>query len=285
MKIISIESSNDEKAHKILQITCDSYIIETGVFDDGDDVHICISSQIGCPIGCKMCYNGLKETYQRNLSDKEIIEQVVNVVEKLKLETSYKHIWFSFMGVGEPLLNTNNVINAIHYLDNKYSACRFALATTVPKISEIYKLTEEMNKVSNFKLTISLHSAIDEKRKILIPCHKSLEYLREAMEYFKTNSKHRYEWNYVLLKNFNDTNYDYECLLKFLISNDRIKISSYNSIDLGNFEKSSIERYNLLHHLLDENNIYNSKFDSVGDSINVGCGQMASKKMEKIRRK
>lgn len=284
MKIISVESLQNESAKKVLQLTFDNYVVETGVFDDGNTVHLCISSQIGCKIGCKMCYTGIKKSYHRNLTSDEIISQVENIINQFDLNERYDNIWFSFMGVGEPLLNVNNVISAIQYLNRKYDGSSFALATTLPRKKELNVLVEGMKNITNFKLTISLHSAIEAKRKQLIPTHTSLKVLREGMEYFKENTNHKYEWNYVLLKDFNDTDTDFVELLRFLKKDDRVKISTYNPIELGNFEKSDNIRNEILHRLLDERKIYNSKFDSVGEAINVGCGQMASKKLEKIRR-
>lgn len=284
MKIISINSSKDDLAKKVLQQTYDNYIVETGVFDDKETVHLCISSQIGCPIGCKMCYNGLEKKFYRNLNSNEIIMQVENIIQELNLTNLYNNIWFSFMGVGEPLLNIKNVLTSIVYLQEKYKNSFFALATTIPNYKSFDELLNAVKYINNFKLTISLHSAIDEKRKLLIPTHSSLKELRECMEKFKSMTNHKCEWNYVLLKDFNDHNLDYDRLLKFLKYDDRIKISTYNPIELGVFSKSTQERYEILHNLLNSHNIYNSKFESVGDSIDVGCGQMAAKRLEKIRR-
>lgn len=102
------------------------------------------------------------------------------------------------------------------------------------------------------------------------------------MNYYKKHSIHKAEFNYVLLKKFNDSDEDFYELLKFLEDDDRLKISSYNPIEGGKFEKTTDDRYSKLHRLLDKRNIHNSKFESVGDKIDVGCGQMAAKKL--IRR-
>lgn len=96
-------------------------------------------------------------------------------------------------------------------------------------------------------------------------------------EIFQKNFNHKYERDYILLKDFND-------LLMFFNKDDRIKTRTYNPIELGSFEKPSNRRYEVLSKLLNERKIHNSKFDSVEDEINVGCGQMFSKKLEKIRR-
>ena len=82
----------------------------------------------------------------------------------------------------------------------------------------------------------------------------------------------------------NDSNEDFIELLNFLEYNDRVKISTYNEIENGKFSKLSEDRYEFLHKMLDERNIHNSKFESISDKINVGCGQMAALKLERIKK-
>ena len=284
MKIVEKYQSEDKESYKVLQTTDDNYVIETGVFNDGDTVHLCVSSQIGCPIGCKMCYNGVTRNYFRNLTKEEITEQVNNILDELHLLEHFKYVWVSFMGVGEPMLNYNNVVSTIKSFDKAYENFSFAIATTLPEKSSIYRLINDLQDIERFKLTLSLHSANDVKRKALIPTHTSLSDLREAMNAYKANGNHKCEWNYVLLDKFNDNDEDFKDLLNFLEPDDRIKISSYNEIEFGNFKKSNPNRYTTIHNLLDQRNIYNAKFDSVGESIKVGCGQMAAKKLERLRK-
>lgn len=284
MKIIEKHQSDDKQSYKVLQLTDDNYVIETGIFKDFDTIHLCVSSQIGCPIGCKMCYNGVVNNYYRNLTKKEIIEQVQNIIDDLKLMDNFENIWVSFMGVGEPLLNYDNVISTINYFDQKYNNFSFAIATTLPQKKYISYLINDLKNIKRFKLTLSLHAATDKKRKQLIPTHTSLADLRMAMDLYKKYGNHKCEWNYLLLNNFNDGDEDYDNLLKFIDIDDRIKISSYNEIEFGNFQKANNERYKKIHDMLDQKGIYNAKFDSVGESIKVGCGQMAAKKLEKVRK-
>lgn len=279
MKIIDKTFSEDKLSVKVLQVTNDSYVIETGVFDDGDICHLCVSSQIGCPISCQMCYNGINRNYHRNLTKEEILEEIGNIINEFDLLNKYENVCCSFMGVGEPLLNYDNIYAAIQELSKASDKIYFALATTLPHSNDIVKLTEDFNKIKQFKLTISLHAPNDQKRKKLIPSHSSCKELREAMNYYKEHSIHKGEFNYVLLKDFNDSTADFIELLGYLENDDRLKISSYNYIEGGRFEKSTEDRYLELHQMLDDINIHNSKFESVGDKIDVGCGQMAAKKL------
>ncbi len=282
MKIIDKIISEDKLSAKVLQATDDNFVIETGVFDDGNTCHLCVSCQIGCPISCQMCYNGINKNYHRNLTKQEILDEIGNIIEQFELLKRYEYLCCSFMGVGEPMLNYDNVLSAIQELAQRDERIYFALATTLPYSKDIVKLTEDFNNIRQFKLTISLHAPNDKKRKELIPSHSSFEELRKAMNYYKKHSIHKAEFNYVLLKKFNDSDEDFYELLEFLEDDDRLKISSYNPIEGGKFEKTTDDRYLKLHRLLDKRNIHNSKFESVGDKIDVGCGQMAAKKL--IRR-
>lgn len=273
MKIIDKVFSEDKLSAKVLQATDDNFVIETGVFDDGNTCHLCVSCQIGCPISCQMCYNGINKNYHRNLNKQEILDEIENIIEEFKLLNKYDNLCCSFMGVGEPMLNYDNVLATIQKLAANCERIYFALATTLPHPDDIVKLTEDFNKVNQFKLTISLHAPNDIKRKKLISSHSSFVELRKAMNYYKKYSIHKAEFNYVLLKNFNDSDKDFYELLDFLEDDDRLKISCYNTIEGGIFEKSTEDRYLMLHRLLDERNIHNSKFESLGDKIDVAVGK------------
>jgi adenine C2-methylase RlmN of 23S rRNA A2503 and tRNA A37 len=85
-----------------------------------------------------------------------------------------------------------------------------------------------------------------------------------------------------ITNDFNDSEEDFLELLEFLEDDDRLKISTYNQIENSKFNKSSEERYELSYKMLDERNIYNSKFESGGDKVDVGCGQMSTKRLERI---
>lgn len=150
-----------------------------------------------------------------------------NIISSLDLLNQYEYICFSFIGVGEPLLNYQNVLETIKYLDSKYENVSFALETTFPNVSMIKTITNDFN---------------DSKEDFL-----------ELLE-----------------------------LLELLEDDDRLKISTYNQIESSKFNKSSEERYELSYKMLDERNIYNSKFESGGDKVDVGCGQMATKRLERI---
>ena len=92
MKIIDKIISEDKLSAKVLQATDDNFVIETGVFDDGNTCHLCVSCQIGCPISCQMCYNGINKNYHRNLTKQEILDEIGNIIEQFELLKKYDYL-------------------------------------------------------------------------------------------------------------------------------------------------------------------------------------------------
>lgn len=167
LKIIDKLQSNDKMAIKYIQSTSDNYLIETTYVNYYNKHIICFSSQIGCVVGCKICYSGIASKFYRNLTVEEMCEECINIIEDLNLKN--KPILFSCMGVGEPLLNYDNVISTFKCLYEKFPDDKYALATTGIKPNLILKLASDLKEIKNFKLTLSLHATSDDVRKMIIP--------------------------------------------------------------------------------------------------------------------
>lgn len=272
MEIIKMISSCN--TIKFLQKTTDNLVLETAFIKENDRNIICFASMLGCPIKCKICYNGVFPNYYRVLTDNEIVIQCENVINKINLNKDKKKILFSCMGVGEPLLNYENVYKAFLKLNEKYPNNLFALATTGIKPELIKKLAIDFNELSNFKLTISLHSADPLIRKNIIPVNISLLEIKNSVELYKKKSIHEFEWNYVLLKNVNDNIESAEKLINFIDKSDFIKISEFNEVTNSEFFPS--ENFDEFISFLTENGIKYKIFKSSGKNINIGCGQMVT---------
>ncbi len=271
MKIIKSKKSVDTKNIKFLQKTDDNIITETAFIDEEDKFHICFASQLGCPIGCKFCYNGVYKNYFRNLTKDEIIDECCNVVNELNLDKRNKIILFSCMGIGEPLLNYDNVKDAMITLNKIYPNSKFALATTGINPELISAMGKDLNELNDFKLTISLHATNDKLRRTIIPLNSTIDIIKKHSEEFKKNSKHKIEWNYLLLDNVNDSVEDAKNLIK-LIDSDNIKITVFNEINGSNLKKSTnIEKFL---EIFNKNNRKYKLFESSGTDIEIGCGQM-----------
>lgn len=225
----------------------DNERVET-VYIPQDKRHtVCVSVQVGCPLGCKFCATGFLG-FKRNLEYWEILDQVLIVQEFLKRELNQgeKITNVVFMGMGEPLLNTENVIKSIVLL-NDLSAfgigARKITVSTVGITDEIYKLAE-IN--IGFKLALSLHSPIQEKREQIIPIAKkySLIELKKAISYYFIKKRKMVTLEYIHLPGFNDTDEDIKALLKF-IGTLKVKVNliPYNPFPLGSFKVPTREEF------------------------------------------
>ena len=282
MKII--EKVFNDDTIKFLQKTDDGLILETAFIEEKDRNIICFASQLGCTIGCKICYNGVFPNYFRSLNKNEIVEQCVNVINELDLLSKNKKLLFSCMGVGEPLLNYNNVYEAMIELNKQFPNNSYALATTGIKTELIEKLAVDFNELPQFKLTISLHAADDLIRRKIIPIKLSLQRLKKSIDFYKQYSKHNFEWNYVLLKGINDDRESAEKLIQYIDMNDFVKVSKFNKIENGLFEPS--DNFSEFVSVLKENDVKYKLFKSSGRKIGVGCGQMVTHyNKTKIKRK
>ena len=279
LKIIDKNISKDGKSIKFLQMTSDNIITETAYVDDNDRFIICYASQLGCLVACSMCYNGIHSNFERNLTQQEIVLQCSNIVEYLNLTNEYKPILFSCMGIGEALLNYENVIQAILELSKKYPKSKFALATTGIKTDLIPKIAEDLKNIDHFKLTISLHGSNDILRKQLIPIHTSVSDLKMAVRKYQEITVHKCEWNYVLLSGVNDSEKNAIELVNFLNQNDNVKLSVFNEIESCPFKAS--KNSEMFKQLLQENGISCKAFEPAGKDIGAACGQMATHYLKK----
>lgn len=272
MDVIRIMQSNDDTCRKYIQKTDDKYRIETVYVDHSNKNIICFSTQVGCNMGCKFCYNGIRNNFVRNLTYEEIISQIENVIQNENINNN-KSILFSAMGIGEPLLNYKNLIKAFKYLNNKYENSKFALATCGVNQNCILNLAEDL-KDMNFKLTISLHSADQIKRKEIIPTSGNLLSLVGLVKKYKDISGKKVEWNYVLFDGVNDSNDDARKLFELLGKDEYIKINKYNKVDNCNLiESKRVDEFILE---LQKYGMQVEYYETNGSDVNGACGQMIS---------
>ena len=273
MKIKEIVQSKDQVSRKYIQETNDNHRIETMYVDQSNKNIICFSTQVGCNMGCKFCYNGLKNNFIRNLTFEEICNQIENVLYSENIKNN-KPILFSAMGIGEPLLNYDNLILSFHYLNNKYTNSRFALATCGVNMKCILRLVDDLKDVDNFKLTISLHSANQNKRKSIMPMSTNLNSLVETVKTYKEISGKKVEWNYVLFADINDSKNDARELFELLGKDEYIKINRFNKVEI-----SSLAGSKKVDGFISELKKYNMQveyYETNGEDINGACSQMIS---------
>ena len=273
VRIKDVAYSKDNVSRKYVQVTDDNFRIETSYVDYKNKYIICFSTQVGCNLGCKFCYNGIRHNFRRNLTADEICCQIDNVIMKEKPNKD-KPILFSAMGIGEPLLNYDNLVKSFHILDKKYPNNKFALATTGVNPENILKLAEDLKDIDKFKLTISLHSADQEKRNFLMPISNNLTKLVRVVKKYKKISGREVEWNYVLFNNINDSTEDAKKVFELLGQDEFIKINKYNDVEISELLDS--KNKDKFISTLENFGMQVEYYETNGADIDGACGQMIS---------
>lgn len=241
---------------------------------------ICVSSQIGCQLGCKFCATG-KMGFKRNLESFEIIEQVIFFARYLKKKN--KRISnIVFMGMGEPFLNYENVMQAIKILNDKDGlniGARHISISTSGIIEGIKRLSEEKLQLN---LAISLHGSNDSLRSELMPINEkySIKMVLKSVDDYIKKTKRKVMFEYLLIKGVNDSD---SCAMELakLIKKPLyfLNLILYNST--GTFKPSSPERVKKFKSILKKLGVKFSQRYKFGQDINAACGQLVGGQNQK----
>ena len=282
-KILKKQESADG-TKKYLFDVLDGNAIETVVMEYHHGKTICVSSQIGCKMGCKFCAStGLK--FERNLSPGEIVEQIVAVEQELGDKISN----IVFMGIGEPFDNYDNVMKAIKIVNNQKGlniGARHISVSTSGLVPMIYKFADEKYQCT---LSISLHATNDKKRSEMMPINNrySIKELMEACKYYINKTNKRISFEYALAKDNNDNLDDAKELVKLLKGMlCHVNLIPINKIENGQYVKSSNENIkssneNIIkfRDYLNENGIVATIRRELGSDIDAACGQLRRKNL------
>lgn len=277
--IISNNQKSIDKSIKYAFKLSDENYIEGVLIPSIDRVTACISTQIGCSLKCRFCATG-NLGFVRNLSKCEIYEQVFLLNEESKKEYGHQLSNIVIMGMGEPLINYRNTIDAIDLITSKdgleMSPSRITLSTSgVTKM--IKKLADDNVK---FNLAISLHTANNLKRDNLMSINKinDLNKLIEAIKYFHNKTKTRVTFEYLLLENFNNSLKDAKELTEFCKNFPcKINLIEYNEVEGSEFKKSTEIKTKEFIDFLESKNLIVNLRRSKGTDIDAACGQLANK--------
>ena len=273
-----IQVSNDGTI-KIGFITQDLKSIEGVLIPSDDRFTACISSQVGCTLSCAFCATGFLKR-DRNLSMQEIYDQVV-LLNKQALQHFHKPLTnIVYMGMGEPLLNYDNVVASIRKINDPEGLGIGAKRITVSTsgiVRGIHKLADEG---LNINLALSLHAANNEKRNEIMDINKSnpIEELIPAMNYFFEKTGNRITFEYILFDKFNDTIEDAKelgALCKKV--HCFVNLIEYNKVDGVIYYKSKNENRDLFFNYLREHGVNSVIRRSRGKDIDAACGQLANK--------
>jgi len=276
LRIEQLDASTDLTT-KVVFLAQDDQRFEGVLIPAGNRVTACISSQVGCPLGCKFCATGLLG-FRRNLMSHEIYDQVI-LLDRLAQEQLKKKLSnIVIMGMGEPLLNDEEVIKAIRkWCDPEGAAIspqRITLSTVgIPE--GIRRLASAHVKI---QLAVSLHSASQHKRETIIPAAKkfTLLALSEALEAYYRLTRQRIVVEYLMLKDVNDSIQDARELAAFCKRFPvKINLIEYNRVDKTGFERSSDEKMEAIAAFLKRLNMVVNIRKSRGEDIAAACGQLA----------
>ena len=273
-KIIKKQESSDG-TKKYLFDVLDGNAIETVLMQYKHGYSICVSSQVGCKMGCKFCAStGI--AFIRSLTAGEIAEQILAVGR----DTGIKISNVVFMGIGEPLDNFDNVIKAIKIINNQkglnIGARHISISTSglVPKIYEIADMDLQCT------LSISLHATTNEKRSKMMPINNkySIEELMKACKYYIEKTNKRISFEYALAKDNNDNLDDAKALAKLLRGMlCHVNLIPINKIENGKFDTSTNENVMKFRDYLNDNGIVATIRRELGDDIEAACGQLRRK--------
>ena len=276
-KIIQKQESKDG-TKKYLFDVLDGNAIETVLMSYHHGYSICVSSQIGCKMGCKFCAStGIR--FIRNLTAGEIVEQILAVERDNDIKISN----IVFMGIGEPLDNFENVMNAISIINNQKGlniGARHISISTSGLVPKIYELADRDLQCT---LSISLHAVTDEKRSSMMPINNAynIKQLMEACKYYIEKTNRRISFEYALAKDNNDNLEDAKGLVKLLHGMlCHVNLIPINKIEKGSFTKSTNENIIKFRDYLNAHGIVATIRRELGSDIEAACGQLRRKNLK-----
>ena len=278
IKVDSMQRSKDGTIKNGIKLH-DGFIVESVLIPTPKRTTACVSSQVGCSLDCKFCATSRLKR-MRNLNPDEIYDQVVAIDKQSRLYHNHKLSNIVFMGMGEPLMNYNNVIKSIEKITSPeglgMSPKRITVSTSgIPKI--IKKMADDAVK---FNLAVSLHSAIDEVRTSIMPFNTNfpLDDLRASLEYWYEKTERIITYEYVVWEGINDRKEDIQALVKFCSYVPcKVNLIEYNPIDDGEFQQASAAAINSYISNLEMHDITVNVRRSRGKDIDAACGQLANK--------
>ena len=278
VKIHKAERSNDGTIKYSLKLH-DSKLVEGVLIPSKKRLTACISSQVGCSLSCTFCATGTLKL-ERNLNYAEIYDQIFILNEEALLNFGKPLSNIVYMGMGEPLLNYENLLKSIELISSKNGLSMSPKRITVSTAGIAKMIKKLADDEVRFNLAISLHSSDDKKREEIMPINKSinLEELKESIKYFFEKTGTRITYEYILLKDINDSLDDAHELVKFCKSTPcKVNLIEYNSVDNIPFQKASNNKTIKFINFLNEKNVIVNLRRSKGKDINAACGQLVNK--------
>ena len=278
LDIHSSQHSNDRTIKYSIRLP-DNCLIEAVLIPVDNRVTACISSQVGCSLDCTFCATA-KMKRIRNLSKWELYQQVF-ILQHMSIQHYQMPLTnVVFMGMGEPLMNFKNVVNCLQMISSPHglmmSPWRVTVSTSgIPKL--IRKLADQQ---LGIRLAVSLHSANQEIREKIMPFSKRfpLDELLESLIYWYNKTKQKVTFEYLVLRDINDTHQDIDQLLEYCKRvPSKVNFIEYNPVEGDDFQQADPSVLELYKKTLKRGRIHSTFRSSRGSDIDAACGQLANK--------
>ncbi|HBQ85717.1 MAG TPA: 23S rRNA (adenine(2503)-C(2))-methyltransferase RlmN [Syntrophomonas sp.] len=279
---------SDDGTRKFLMELNDKKKIETVVipqsYDKNTRFTLCLSSQVGCPVGCSFCATG-RSGFQRNLLASEMVGQVLGsnreLSRRLKVNGERPISSIVYMGMGEPMFNYDEVIKSIHILNDSSGmniGQRHITISTSGEVQGIARLAHEELQVT---LAVSLHACNNQLRDRLIPMNKKypLEVLLPALRAYIDKTRRRITFEYIMLDNVNISHKDAQDMIKMLkpfLAN--VNLIPYNEVKDAEYSRPSSHKIKAFYNWLVEGGLTVTMREERGADIDAACGQLAARK-------
>ncbi len=286
---ILLEKKAEDGTYKWLLRLYDGNCIETVYIPEKTRGTLCISSQVGCILNCDFCSTG-KQGFSRNLTTAEIISQLWIAVRQLSKENGLHDRSVTnvvMMGMGEPLLNFDNVIPALNLMLDDFAYGLSKRRVTVSTAGVVPALIE-LQKVSDVALAVSLHAPNDELRNKLVPLNKKYP-LTELMEvcrsYFKDDHRRSITMEYVMLDGINDTPLHARQLIRILEGvQAKVNLIPFNPFPHTDYQRSDMDTIQCFRDILMKSGLNTTIRRTRGDDIDAACGQLVGQVKDRTRR-
>ncbi len=281
LKLIKKQISHDGTTKFLFQ-TEDGALLESVmmIFDYGKSV--CVSSQVGCNMGCAFCASGLTKK-KRDLTSGEMVAQVMYVQKELdKSNDRLSHI--VVMGTGEPFDNYDNVMNFLATVNHDRGLGIGSRHITISTCGVVPRIYDFANEHTQYNLAISLHAPNDDLRNELMPINHaySLDELMDAIRYYGQENNRRLTFEYILLNGVNNKEEHAKQLAKLLKGmNAYVNLIPYNAVDEKGFKSVNHEQAMVFYDLLMKNHVRCTIRKEHGNDIDAACGQLRIKEIKK----
>ena len=280
LKLIKINESHDG-TNKFLWELTDHERVETVLIPQSKDKRftVCISTQVGCDLGCSFCATGL-DGCKRNLTAAEIVDQVWQISKYIANNNLGELRNVVYMGMGEPFLNYNNLKKSIEIINSEAALQIGSRKITVSTVGIVPKIKEFARNFDQVGLAVSIHSADNKKRSKLMPINNKydLEVIKEALQdYYKLTSR-RITIEYLMIQDFNDSINDAKKLIDWIGNlNIFVNLIPANPVDGLEHSPSPADKINKFKSYLENNNISVQIRASMGEDVTAACGQLRLK--------